>query len=285
MSNYLIMADSGCDICPELLAEWGVKQIQMSFMFENAQFDDKNNIKGFYDCMRQGGIAKTAAINPDTFYNEFKSVLTDGLDILYLAFSSGLSTTCNSAKIAAEELAEEFPDRRIAIVDSLCASAGHGLLVYLVKQKRNEYNSVDQLAAYAESIKMNICHWFTVEDLVYLKRGGRVSPTVAFVGGVLGIKPVLHVDNEGHLISVSKVRGRAASIAALAKKYGELAQDTAGGTVFISHGDCKGDADTLAQMIKDNYGASVQVISDIGPVIGAHSGPGTLAMFFVGKER
>ena len=285
MSNYLIMADSGCDICPELLAEWGVKQIQMSFMFENAQFDDKNNIKGFYDCMRQGGIAKTAAINPDTFYNEFKSVLTDGLDILYLAFSSGLSTTCNSAKIAAEELAEEFPDRKIAIVDSLCASAGQGMLIYLVNQKRNEYDSVDQLAAYAESIKMNICHWFTVDDLVYLKRGGRVSPTVAFVGGVLGIKPVLHVDNEGHLISVSKVRGRAASIAALAKKYGELAQDTAGGTVFISHGDCKGDADTLAQMIKDNYGASVQVISDIGPVIGAHSGPGTLAMFFVGKER
>ncbi|MDD6284130.1 MAG: DegV family protein, partial [Firmicutes bacterium] len=231
MSNYLIMSDSGCDICPELLAEWGVKQIQMSFMFENAQFDDKNNLKGFYDCMRQGGIAKTAAINPDTFYNEFKSVLTDGLDILYLAFSSGLSTTCNSAKIAAEELAEEFPDRKIAIVDSLCASAGQGMLIYLVNQKRNEYDSVDQLAAYAESIKMNICHWFTVDDLVYLKRGGRVSPTVAFVGGVLGIKPVLHVDNEGHLISVSKVRGRAASIAALAKKYGELAQDTAGGTV------------------------------------------------------
>ena len=157
--------------------------------------------------------------------------------------------------------------------------------MYLVSQKANACETLEELADFAENLKRNLCHWFTVDDLVYLKRGGRVSPTAAFFGGVLGIKPVLHVDDDGHLINVAKVRGRKASIAALADKYAELAQDPENGVVFLSHGDCFDDADALANMLKERHGVTVRLIADIGPVIGAHSGPGTLALFFVGKNR
>ena len=283
MSNFVMMTDSAADISRETLTQWGVQMIEMSFHFENTAFSAQGSVKDFYDCMRNGGVAKTAAVNPDTFCTAFREELEKGNDILYLAFSSGLSTTCNSARIAAEELAAEFPERKIIVVDSLCASAGEGLFVYLVVQKKNEGCGMEELAAYAEDLKLHICHWFTVDDLVYLKRGGRVSPAVAFVGGVLGIKPILHVDDEGHLINVSKTRGRKSSIAALEKKYEELALDKSGGTVFISHGDCIDDANALAAMLKERCGVAVHTIADIGPVIGAHSGPGTLRCSLWGR--
>lgn len=289
MQNYVIHTDSGCDICPELLAQWEVSctNLTLTFEGENKEYACRPDIsvKEFYDRMRQGGVAKTAAANIDTFEKAFEPYLQQGQDILYLGFSSGLSTTYNSAHIAAQQLQEKYPTRKILTIDTLAASAGQGLLLYLAVQKKNEDVSIEENAGYIESLILSLSHWFTVDDLEYLKRGGRVSPTVAFVGSLLGIKPVLHVDNEGHLIKVSTARGRKKAIEALANKYSELAVTPADGVVFISHADCIQDAQTLAQMLNDRFGVTVELITDIGPIIGAHAGPGTLALFFAAKER
>ncbi|MDD6278291.1 MAG: DegV family protein [Ruminococcus sp.] len=288
MSKYVIMADSACDIKPELLEKWGIKYAELKFSFENsdAQYSDAEiSSKTFYDKMRGGVVAKTSAVNVDGFRNLFESELINGVDILYLGFSSGLSTTFNSARIAADELMAEYPERKIICADTLSASAGFGLLLYLTVKKKISGASIDEVARFVLDTRMRICHWFTVDDLVYLKRGGRISPTVAFVGGILGIKPVLHMDNEGHLINVSKARGRKAALKALVDKYTELALNPSNGTVFISHADCKDDALAVKAMLNERHKADVQMITDIGPVIGAHSGPGTVALFFEGKER
>ena len=288
MNNYVIYTDSACDIAPEILEEWGVRVIPLTFMFqdEDKQYSNYDlSAKDFYGRMREGKVAKTSAINIATFKEQFGKILADDFDLLYLAFSSGLSTTYNSANIAVEELKEEYPDRKIITVDTLSASAGMGLLVYLTVQKKNEGASIEQAAQFAYNNRLNLCHWFTVDDLVYLKRGGRVSPTVAFVGGLLGIKPIMHMDNDGKLINMFKARGRKAAIQAIADKYGELSITPNKGTVFISHGDCIDDAKALADIVKKTYGVEVKIFADIGPVIGAHSGPGTLALFFLGKER
>lgn len=288
MNDYVIYTDSGCDIRSELLKEWGVKYSLLTFQFEseNKEFSNEDmGIDVFYNRMKVGDVARTSAINPDSFSSAFEKILKTGKDILYLGFSSGLSTTYNSARIAAEELLADFPDRKIITVDTLSASAGQGLMIYLVSEKKKAGATIEEAAAYAEEIRPKLCHWFTPESLTYLKRGGRVSPTVAFVGTVLGIKPILHVDNIGKLVNVTKVRGRKASLNALVEKYGELAEDKKNGTVFISQADCPDDANYIEAQLKEKYGAGVQVITDIGPVIGAHAGPGTIALFFVGKER
>ena len=288
MSNYVIYTDSGCDITPELLAQWGVKHCELKFLFNGEEKSYTNrdmNAQAFYQRMRDGDSAKTSAVNVEEFKDAFEKELKAGNDVLYIGFSSGLSTTYNSGRIAAEELREQYPERKILAVDSLAASAGHGLLIYLTVQQKENGATIEEAAAFAEDMKWKLCIWFTVDDLEYLKRGGRISPTVAFVGGLLGIKPVLFMDNEGHLINRFKVRGRKAAIQALADKYTELATDHKNGTVFISHGDCEDDAKTLASMIKNQHGAEVKVTTFVGPVIGSHSGPGTLALFFVGEER
>ena len=288
MNQYRIFTDSACDIKPELLAEWGVLYKELTFRFDDAETEYSNSdmpTADFYQKMRDGGVAKTAAVNVDAFANAFEDCLKEGFDILYLGFSSGLSTTFNSGRLAALQLAESYPDRKITVIDTLAASAGEGMLVYLAVQKQQEGASIDEVASYIESIKLNLCHWCTVDDLVYLKRGGRVSPTAAFFGNMLGIKPVMHVDNDGHLIPVSKIRGRKMSIKEMADQYTNTAIDPSAGPVFISHGDCIKDAEGLASILKDRHGVNVEIITDVGPVIGAHSGPGTLALFFLGNQR
>ncbi|MGI6264500.1 MAG: DegV family protein [Acutalibacteraceae bacterium] len=288
MNPYVILVDSACDVTPDNLDKWGLKYTQLSYSFTDSERTYANYempYPEFYQKMRDGGVAKTAAVNVETFKDLFKAELELGQDVLYLAFSSGLSTTCNSGRIAAEELREAYPDRRIIVIDSLAASAGYGLLAYLAAVKRDEGASIDEVAALLTDSVPHLCHWFTVDDLVYLKRGGRVSPTVALVGGILGIKPVLHVDDEGHLINMSKVRGRKKAIEALADKYDELALTPDEGTVFISHGDCLDDATALADILRQRHGVEVKLITYVGPVIGAHSGPGTLALFFLGKHK
>lgn len=288
MSNYIICTDSACDLKPETLSEWNVPSVELTFHFEG---EDKEytsldvTTTDFYNRMREGGISKTAAINPDTFEHFFEGFLQKGLDVLYLCFSSGLSTTYNSARIAAEELTERYPDRKILVVDGLAASAGQGLLVYLLCKEKEEGLSLEEAASYAEDTKLHICHWFTVDDLEYLKRGGRISPTTAFVGNVLNIKPVLHVDNEGHLVSVSKAHGRKSALKTLVDKYSELAAGLTDNTIFISHADCIDDVHYVEKLIQERYGMSVEIVTDIGPVIGSHAGPGTLALFFVGTSR
>lgn len=286
MSNYVIFTDSACDIEPSTLAKWNVKHIDLTLKFEgedkvynNSEIDPKF----FYRKMREGGISKTAAVNTERFKAAFEEEVKNGNDVLYIGFSSGLSTTYNSGSVACNNLAETYPERKLIAVDSLAASAGFGLFLYMIVKKKEEGASIEEAAQYAEDIKFNVCHWFTVDDLVYLKRGGRVSSAAAFVGGVLGIKPILHVDNEGHLINVSKVRGRKASIKALADKLTELIIDK--GPVFICQGDCMEDAHLLADIIKKEHGLDVDMTVYTGPVIGSHSGPGTLALFFLGKNR
>lgn len=288
MRDYVIFTDSACDIAPELLSEWGVKNLPLNFRFVDSDklyFDGEIPVKEFYDKMRGGAIAKTSAINAAELTVAFEAVLKEDKDILYLTLSSGLSTTFNSARIAAGELSEKYPDAKIIPVDSLSASAGQGLFVKLLADKKAEGATIEELAEYAKEITPNIVHWFTVDDLVYLKRGGRISSTAAFFGNALGIKPVLHVDDAGHLVNVAKVRGRKSSILTMAEKFGETAIDKENGIVYISNADCLDDANLLASMLKEKYGAKVSLITNIGTVIGAHAGPGTLALFYVGNKR
>ena len=288
MNSYVIYTDSACDMSPATLQEWGVKHCDLSFRFDGEDTVYTNfalSPAEFYQRMRDGGVAKTSAVNSETFRALFEEDVKNGNDIFYLGFSSGLSATYNCARMAAAELEEAYPGRRVVTVDSLSASAGFGLLLYLVLQKKNEGATIDEVAAFAEDMRFHLCHWFTVDDLVYLNRGGRISPAVALIGGVLGIKPVLHMDDEGHLISRFKVRGRKAALKSLCDQYGALANTTGEGVVYISHGDCEEDAALLASMLKEEYGVDVAMTVNVGPVIGAHSGPGTLALFFVAKER
>lgn len=288
MNNYTIITDSGCDIAPELLAQWNVKCINLTFQFDGSSREYVNGdmtTKDFYQKMRDGACARTAAANIDNFHTMFEPELQQGHDVLYLGFSSGLSTTCSTAQMVVKDLKADYPERTILVVDTLCASAGQGLLVYMAVQRRDLGASVTENAQFLEEKKLSLCHWFTVDDLVYLKRGGRVSAAAALAGSVLGIKPVLHVDNEGHLINMCKVRGRKQSIRTIVEKYMDLAENPKSGTVFISHGDCMEDAQALDDLLFKTAGIRATLITDIGPVIGAHSGPGTLALFFFGKAR
>ena len=288
MNNYVIFTDSCCDVSPETLAKWDVTYADMTFTFVG---EDKEYIgtdisnKDFYDRMKQGAIAKTAAISAAAFTDAFEPILKEGKDILYVAFSSGLSTTVNSANMAVADLKEQYPDRKIIVVDTLAASAGGGLMVYMAVNKKNEGATLEENAAYIESLVPNHCIWFTVDDLEYLKRGGRVSPLVALAGGILGIKPILQMDDEGHLVKVSTARGRKNAIEALASKYAELSFEEKNTPIFISHAECEEDAKRLADILKERHNADVTLITEIGPVIGSHAGPGTIAMFFIGKHR
>lgn len=288
MKEYVVYTDSACDIKPEILEKWGVKYLNLTFRFNDSEREYENcdmSASEFYAKMREGGIAKTAAANAEHFSEDFENELKNGRDVLYLGFSSGLSTTYNSARLAAEQLKEKYTDNRVVVVDTLSASAGFGLLLYLTLQKVNGGATIDEAAQYATDMRLHICHWFTVDDLVYLKRGGRISPTAAFVGNALGIKPVMHMDDAGHLINMFKVRGRKTAVTAIADKYDELAVHPDQGPVFISHGDCMKDVEMLAAIVKERHNVDVEIIADVGPVIGAHSGPGTIALFFEGKER
>ena len=289
MRDYVIFTDSACDIKPELLAEWGVPYRSLTFRFDGEEKEYSNDdmsVVEFYNKMRAGSVAKTAAVTPEAFAKMFEEeALKLGKDVLYIGFSSGLSTTYNSGRIAALELKEKYPEAKIIAVDTLAASAGEGLMLYLTLQEKKKGATIEEAEAFVRDLIGRMGIWFTVDDLVYLKRGGRVSPTAAFVGNLLGIKPVLYMDNEGHLIPVTKVRGRRTSIVAMADKYTEKAVDKENGTVFISHGDCLADAQLLADMLKERHGVEVKVLTDVGPVIGAHSGPGTIALFFVADAR
>ena len=286
--SYQIITDSCCDFFPEQYEQFHLNFVPLTIMYKNEpheDFLDEKSIKMVYEGLRQGETASTSAVNPDGWARAMEPVLAAGQDVLVMAFSSGLSTTYQSAVIAAEDLKEKYPDRKVIVIDTLCAALGQGLLVWYACKKRDEGMTLDEVAAWVEDNKLHLCHWFTVDDLDFLKRGGRVSATTAFVGGLLNIKPILHVDNAGKLINVGKVRGRKTAIETLAKKLGELGEGYNNETVFISHGDCEADAQTLASIVKEKYGVKNVLIGYVGAVIGSHSGPGTLAFFFLGKER
>lgn len=287
MSNFHIITDSGSDLSQALIDSLHITVVPLMVNFQGQTLPDNVDagVQAFYDGLRAGEVATTSAINPTGWETAIEPILAGGQDALVITFSSGLSTTYQSAVIAADELREKYPQRKICVVDSLCASLGQGLLVWYACQMRDAGLSLDELATWVEENKQNLCMWFTVDDLMYLKRGGRVSAATALVGTMLQIKPVLHVDEEGHLINVAKARGRRASIEALAKKVGELGLPGENDTVFISHGDCLDDAQLLASILKEKYGVKTAVIGYVGAVIGSHSGPGTLALFFLGSKR
>jgi len=284
---YKIITDTCCDFPADMYAQLGLEVVPLSVQFRGAYYDSYTEewLKDLFAGLRGGEATSTSAVNPDHWRQVIEPVLKQGLDALVLAFSSGLSTTYQSAVIAADELRTAYPEREIRVVDTLAASLGQGLLVYYACQKRDEGLSLDALAAWCEENRYHLCHWFTVDDLMYLKRGGRVSAATALLGTMLQIKPVLHVDNEGHLINVAKARGRKASIEALAKKLGETGIPGANDTVFICHGDCMEDAQYLKKLVMEKYGVKDVFIYYVGAVIGSHSGPGTLALFYMGSHR
>ena len=277
MGTYRIVTDSTTDLTPELIQELDVQVIPLCYIMEGKTY---HNIPGggemtdreFYAKLRAGSMSTTTQVNSEEFLRVFTPLLEACQDVLYIGFSSGLSGPYQSAALAREELKQRFPGRRLEVFDSRCASMGEGLLVYHAAKLQQAGKSLDEVLSWLKENVLNLCHWFTVDDLNHLKRGGRVSTATALVGTMLGIKPVLHVDNEGHLIPVSKVRGRKQSLDALVRRMEDTALDPAGQMVFISHGDCLEDARYVE-------------LGFIGPVIGAHSGPGTVALFFLGKER
>lgn len=287
MNKYIIITDSSADLTKEIVGEGELECIQLDVIVEGEAPTPNCDVevKDFYAKLREKKSATTAAVNIDAFSAAFDSYLAQGFDVLYLGFSSGLSGTFNAGFVAAKELSEKYPERKIFALDTLCASLGQGLLVYYAVKMKNDGADIETVRDFVEENKLKLCHWFTVDDLFFLKRGGRINAATAIVGSMLSIKPVLHVDNKGRLISISKARGRKAAIDALFDKMKQTAIEPEEQTVFISHGDVVEDAEYLAQRIKTELGVKEVKIGYVGPVIGAHSGPGTLALFYLGTER
>ena len=288
MSDFVIVTDSSADLSAEMVAELGLEVLPLSFTVQGKTYHNypdgrEMDLNAFYRMLREGEMATTSAVNVAEYTAMLEPLLQAGKDVLVLAFSSGLSTTYQSSVIAVNELSEQYPDRKIYTVDTLCASLGQGLLVWHAVQEQKKGKSIEEVRDWVEENKLRLCHWFTVDDLHFLKRGGRISAATAVVGTMLSIKPVLHVDDEGHLISMGKARGRNASLTALVDHMEQTATDV--DTVFISHGDCLADAEKVAADVKKRFGTRDVVINTIGPVIGAHAGPGTVALFFLGTKR
>ena len=290
MSDFVILTDSSADLPPDLVRQIDVQVLPLSFILADHtyyNYPDNRDMDPhvFYDRLRGGETATTNAVNVAQYTEALEPLLQAGKDVLILAFSSGLSATYNASRLAVEELSAQYPDRRLYTVDTLCASLGQGLLVWYAARQRDRGHSIEEVRDWVEEHKLNLCHQFTVDDLYFLKRGGRISAATAMVGSMLHIKPVLHVDNEGHLINIGKARGRQASLKALVDRMEDTAIDPGSLTVFISHGDCPEDAQTVADMVKKRFGVQDVVINYVGPVIGAHSGPGTVALFYMGTDR
>ena len=285
--KYILMSDSTCDLPAELYSQLGVKILKLSFEIDGQSHSDGDmDYHEFYDKMRNGSLTKTSQISPAQAEAAFEKQIKKGLDILYLSFSSGLSGTFNSACMARDNLLEKYPDARIVCIDSLCASTGEGLLLYKAWEKMCEGYDIDELARWIEENKLHVCHLFTVDDLVYLQRGGRISKVTAVAGAILGIKPILHVDDEGRLVAIGKVRGRKQSLNKIIELMCERIEGYENPVIGISHGDCWGDADYIAELARRKLGQETKVITSyVGTVIGAHSGPGTLAFFFMGDKR
>ncbi len=293
MNDYVIITDTGSDLSPSMAQELGITVVPLKVIangetidvFSGGQAKYETYAKDLYKRLRSGEKCTTAAVNVGEFLDVIEPFIKDGKDVLCIMFSSALSNTFNASDLAIKELSEKYPERKIYTVDSLCASLGEGMLVYNAVMKKRSGMSVDKLRDWVEEMKLKICHWFTVDDLMFLKRGGRISSAAAFLGTKLGIKPLMHVDDGGHLAPVGKVRGRKNSLEELAEKTLAKAIDAKDQTMFISHGDCEDEANWLASYLKEKGGVKEVIINYVGPVIGAHSGPGTMALFSFGSSR
>ena len=290
MKNYVIVTDSTADLPVDIIEEYNLTVVPLSYSFENENYinypDHRQlGIKEFYERIKKGERSTTTLVNAKTFEDYLTPLLEAGNDILYLAFSSPLSGTYSSSLIARKELLEKYTDARIECIDTLSASMGEGLLVYYAAKMKQEGKSLDEVSQWISDNKLQLCHWFTVDDLNHLKRGGRINAMTATIGTALGVKPILHVDDGGHLVPVTNVRGRKKSINALLEQMEATCINPEENSVFISHADCLEDAEYLGNLIKEKLNVKEVAINFIGPVIGSHTGQGALALFFFGKER
>ena len=284
--NFKIITDSCCDLPQQMVSNLDLRVVPLSVEMDGRAFTEgEMTPKALYDHLRAGKLPKTSAVNPDGWASVIRPALANGQDVLVMAFSSGLSATYQSAVIAADELREEFPDRKLIVIDTLCAAIGQGLLVWHAARLRGEGKSIEDTAAWIEAHKRNLCHWVTVEDLMHLKRGGRVSAATAVVGTMLSIKPIIRVDDNGKLENVGKTRGRKAAMNLLLERMAESQVAELNDTVCIGHGDCLADAEYLAEQIRSRFGVKNVIINYVGAVIGAHTGPGVVFIAFFGKNR
>ncbi len=289
MTDYIITTDNMCDLPESYIKEHQLQLMSLTYVLEGKSYNEEHPLpyKEFYAKMRAGSMPTTSQVNPQEAREYFQKYLTVSKHIIHIAFSSGLSGTYSSASVAAREIMAERADCKITVIDSLCASMGEGLFVHKALSLREQGMDYDELVAWLENHKLNVCHNFTVDDLFHLYRGGRVSKTAAVLGTMINLKPVLHVDDAGHLIPVSKVRGRKKSLTTLVdsmeKQIGSWRDKN--DVVFISHGDCEEDAEFVKQEVEDRLGIHQFLISPVGPTIGAHSGPGTVALFYMGDVR
>ena len=287
MSSYIIGACSTSDLPKSYTDKHNILVLKYTFTIDNKEYKDGDmDTKKFFNMEREGHMPSTSLLTPDYITEEIEKVLQAGNDLLYIAFSSGLSGSCNNVMLVSRELKDKYPDRKIIVIDSLCASLGHGLLVDYAVKMRDAGKSIEDVAKWVEANKLAINHWFTVDSLAHLRRGGRVTGAAAFVGNLLHIKPVLNVDHEGHLIPREKEKGRKRALKCLVEKMAESVIKPDGQTIFISHGDDEEAAQKVADMVKEQFpGIGEIMISPLGAVIGAHAGPGTIALFFMGKTR
>ena len=289
MREYVITTDNTADLPYSYYKQHDIEYMYLTYQMEGETYgkQDEMEFKDFYERMRKGSMPTTSQVNSEEAKEVLRPLLIQGKDILHLAFSSGLSGSYNSVRMAAEELREEFPERKIVVIDSLCASLGEGLFVDKAVEMKEEGKSLEENAAWLEKNKLNFCHVFTVDDLFHLHRGGRVSKVAAVVGTMINLKPLLHVDNEGHLIPLKNVRGRRKSLSGLVTMMEERIGDwkDKNTKIFISHGDCQEDAEYVAKLVKEKFGYETFLINTIGATIGAHAGPGTVALFFLGEYR
>ena len=289
MKEFIITTDTTCDLPEDYIKKHKVRVIPLYYSFGDIVYGDKTNLepKEFYDKMRDGAMPTTMAVNPDSALDVFSSLLDEGYDILHIAFSSALSGSCSVATTVARDLCEERQGANIRVVDSLCASLGEGLLIHKAVKMKEEGQSIDEVVDWLENNKLNLCHIFTVDDLHHLHKGGRVSKTTAIIGSLINVKPVLHVDNEGRLVPLNNVRGRKKALNSLVDQMEKRLPgfENKNDIVFISHGDSREDAEDVASIIKDRLGIENFLINYVSPTIGSHSGPGTIALFFMGKQR
>lgn len=289
--NFEIVTDSSCNLVEDMIDEFGLHILPLTFMVDGEQYQsylkgERTDLKQFYTMMREGKVITTSLPNLAESEDLLRGLLDAGRDVLYIGFSSGLSGTYQAIDLLLKDLAAQYPERTVRSVDTLAASGGQGLLVWYAAQKARAGASLEEVYTWLEENKLHLAHWFTVDDLMFLWRGGRVSKTSAWAGTILNIKPVMHVDDEGHLIPLEKVRGRKKSLIALVDHMGESAiRPVEDQMVFITHGDCIEDAEFVADLVRSRFGARDVVINYVDPVIGAHSGPGTMALFFLADKR
>lgn len=283
----MITVNSTVDLPKEWLSERNVPVIPLKYTIEGNTYEDMNGLssKEFFGKLREGKMAVTSQVNPDEAKTALEPYLREGKDILHLGFSSALSGTCNSMRIAAKELEEEYPDRKIIVIDTLCACLGEGLLLYYALKHRSEGRSIEETAKWVEENKLHICHNVTIDDLEHLYRGGRISRTVAVLGGMVKIKPMLHVDDQGALKVIGKERGRRKALGKIVETASKQAQGWENDIVMITHGDCREDADYVAGLVRQKLGVDNILINNIGTVIGSHTGPGVVAVFCMGEKR